>query len=59
MSFIDECNHSSFQNGLAFDLTMSSYHSIEQNVEVVDQKTCIFVKKMPYFVKNDISHSFS
>ena len=23
-SFIDKCNHSSFQNGLAFDLTMLS-----------------------------------
>ena len=45
MSFIDKCNHFSFQNGLAFDLTMSNYHSTAQNVKVADQKTSIFVKK--------------
>ena len=44
MSFIDKCNHSSFQNGLAFDLTMYIYNSTTQNVKVVDQKTSIFVK---------------
>ena len=45
MSFIDKCNHSSFQNGLAFDLTMYIYNSTTQNVKVSDQKTPIFVKK--------------
>lgn len=45
MSFIDKCNHSSFQNRLVFNLTMYNYHSTTQNVKVVDQKTPIFVKK--------------
>ena len=37
--FIDKSNHFSFQNGLAFDLVMSSYQLKTQNVKVVVQKT--------------------
>ena len=44
ISFINKCNHSSFQNGSTFDLIMSSYQYTAQNMKIVVQKTSVFVK---------------
>ena len=44
-SFIDKCNHYSFQNRLIFDLIMFSYHSITQNVKIIVQNIYFFFLK--------------
>ena len=55
ISFIIKCNHSSFENGLTFDLIISTYQSTFQNVKIGVQKVTILRTKWHF----STSHSFS